>query len=526
MLALAKVGPVDAQQQAGWHELTAGSDLEEYLRALQLSGKVPLYPFSLRGFSPRELDRLVPADTGHPWAGLLRAPRAGRGAASIRRPELRTGVNSGAPRAANDGAVWAGRGLTTSFSAGVVYRTGPLSVILHPTFFWTQNAQFRLSDNGTDGNLRFADSRFYQRIDLPQRFGDVPYARLDPGQSAIRLDLPAIAVGLSTENEIWGPSSNVPLILGASAPGIPRFFIGTSEPLNVGLGRLHVRLLLGQLAQSQFSIVPADSGRRMASGLAAVFTPRGLPGVELGATRFIHRYWPGGGVALGDLFLPFGTVVKRENNDLGSTDNEIGSVFFRIATAGGVEVYGEYATDDLSYNASPGVIVRELATEPDHDVAYTLGFRRVWAGPRRMTVLRTELYNARISHLQRLRDQVDVYLHTPIRQGHTHHGQLLAGAVPVGGEALHVAVDRYTPLGRWTVAFRREGWATSAETDGTPPNDVVYGVDASSARWLGHWEVEAGLGLSIPVNPGARDGAGGIQLTTRVRRGLPAFTGR
>ena len=36
-------------------DFTTDSDYEDYLRVLQIAGKVPLYPWSIRGFSRREI---------------------------------------------------------------------------------------------------------------------------------------------------------------------------------------------------------------------------------------------------------------------------------------------------------------------------------------------------------------------------------------------------------------------------------------------------------------------------------------
>src|SRR5512141_2460409 len=54
------------------YELFADSPGESYLRYLQTTGLVPLYPWSSRPFSQRELGVLVPKDTLHPWAERFR----------------------------------------------------------------------------------------------------------------------------------------------------------------------------------------------------------------------------------------------------------------------------------------------------------------------------------------------------------------------------------------------------------------------------------------------------------------------
>src|SRR4051812_21683221 len=68
--ALAVAAPLRAQQPLPdlRSEATAGSEAERYLRVLQVAGAAPLYPWSLRAFSPAELDRLASGTAAHPWA--------------------------------------------------------------------------------------------------------------------------------------------------------------------------------------------------------------------------------------------------------------------------------------------------------------------------------------------------------------------------------------------------------------------------------------------------------------------------
>lgn len=101
--------------------------------------------------------------------------------------------------ATSDGAVWAGRGLTTAVDAGVSYRRGA-------------------------------------------RFGDGANTRLDPGQSSIRVDTRGVAMRLTTANETWGPSSEHRLILG-TAGGLPppvHRFVAAGQRRDRTLARPHV----------------------------------------------------------------------------------------------------------------------------------------------------------------------------------------------------------------------------------------------------------------------------------------------
>jgi hypothetical protein len=516
-------GSAAAQPAAGWHEATAGSDLEDYLRALQVAGKVDPYPMSVRGFSFGELRLLQPADTTHPWAARVRRFEPGF-RFGIQRPELRTIFNSEGPDGWNDGAVWAGRGLTTSLTGGVAVQVGPLSARAQPIVFWSQNAHFTLADNGGPSGARYAHALFYRLIDLPQRFGDDSYARVDPGQSSIRLDAGPVAAGLSTENEIWGPGRFFPLVLSANAPGVPRAFIGTSGARGLGIGSLNARLLVGQLAQSEYSPAPADSGRRIASGLVAVFTPRGFPNLEIGGSRFFHRAWRPGGPRFEDLVIPFGNVVKGGGGvSAAALDNEISSIFFR-ATGRGAEIYGEFAKDDHTFGAPGGIVVRELLTQPDHVSAFMLGFRRIWdGGAERLTAVGVEVMNARVSHVVRTLPQAELYLHGGLPQGHTHRGQLLGSPAGLGGDALAVSYDSHTPAGRLSARLTRVGTMTSGEALRTGPADVVYSAALGGGRFYRGWEGAADLGVGVPVNRGARAGSGGVSVSLRLRRSFQSL---
>ncbi|MBW3655618.1 MAG: hypothetical protein KY444_05900, partial [Gemmatimonadetes bacterium] len=223
-------------QEAAW-EATPASATDRYLRALQVAGEAPLYPWSVRGFSAAEVDRLLP-DSAHPWLARMRATRGGL---RVLRPRAELAYNSAFPEGRNDGPVWAGRGITLAGSMGVAARWGALTVQLEPVALWAQNDDFELMDAA--GPQPFADPDSPRGIDLPQRFGDGAYARVDPGQSTARVDAAGFAAGASTAVQQWGPAIDQPLLRGANAPGFAHVFVGTSAPWKVGVGRVHGRMV-------------------------------------------------------------------------------------------------------------------------------------------------------------------------------------------------------------------------------------------------------------------------------------------
>lgn len=482
-------------------EAFVGSELESYLRMLQVGGDAGLYPWSVRSLSPREVGRLLAPDSTHPWRDRysLRPDSAPGLRISVVRPRARLGYNTAFPFGVNDGATWAGRGATASVQAGFSVELGPVSVTVAPVAFWAENRDFDLQPNGYGGRLAFADPQWPDLVDAPQRFGSGSYARVDPGQSTARIDLGPVAAGISSANQQWGPARYSPIILGGNAPGFVHVFAGTSRPLDLWIGRVHGRLVWGRLDQSEYSGVPSDSSRRLMSGLVGSFTPRGAPGVEIGVSRFFHSPWMEDGIPERDLLLPLQGFLKvglsdRDDNVEAEVRNQLASVFFRAAFPGsGFEVYGEYGRDDHNWD------FRDLVMEPDHQSAYVLGLSKVWKRSETERVaVHGEVLSSQVTHLSKVRPEGTFYYHTGLRQGHTHRGQFLGSPAVYGGGGSTLAADYFHPGGRWTVSWSRAirqddapimwGWGSSSQG-----SDSYHALNAEVLRFYGRWELAAGL---------------------------------
>lgn len=485
--------------------LRAAGEGETYLRVLQTAGVVPLHPWSVRAFSPREAEALAPRGA-HPWDARFRAPDSPRGVRLLP-ASLDVRYNSAFPYGTGDGPVWAGRGATVSASAGVAARAGALRLQLAPEVFRSENRSFALRETHPRASP-FANPRSPRNIDLPQRFGDGAYGRLDPGESHLRLDVGRLALGASTAVQAWGPADRLPLLLGADGPGLPHLFAGSAAPVNVGIGRLHGKVMWGEAGQSAYSMRPdtAHGSRRFVSGVIATFTPAFAPGLEVGGARFYHVAWPAGGLAVREFVKVFDPFTKSSLPDVDGTgsraqrDNQLLSVFARwVLPSAGVEVWGEYGREDHSWD------LLDLYLQPDQQAAYTLGVRKVWAAPGRIWALRGELLDAQVSHLVEVRQQSPFHQHGGAPQGHTTHGQPLGAALAHGGGGWVVGVDRYGRGGRtsldWTFARVDERWTYDGSGVATARDtDVRHGVELGGTRFAGRAELVWGMGAVIEMN--------------------------
>ncbi|HEX6037002.1 capsule assembly Wzi family protein [Longimicrobium sp.] len=518
VLLAAAVAPARAQDLE--LEALPGTDAERYLRALQVAGETPVGPWSLRGFSPREMRAMLPADSAHPWAARVRP--AGDGVRLVR-PRADLGWNSAFAYGQNDGAVWAGRGLTARGSAGAAARWGVLSLRVEPVAFWTQNGAYDLMPTGT--GEPFADPVTPAGIDLPQRFGDEAYRRVDPGESLLRLDVRGVVVGVGTESQHWGPAIDQPLLLGPNAAGFAHAFVGTSAPRNVWIGRVHARLVWGRLDQSPWSLAPDSVADRFMSGFTATFQPRGMEGLELGVARFFHLPLTGRRVTLGDVLRPvepfFKSARSGPEGEEAVPENQLASVFARwVLPRAGAEVYGEYIRDDHNWN------LRDFLLEPDHSAGYLLGASRAWRSGRSLVSARAEWVNTQASHLREARNQGRLYRNGSLPQGHTQRGQLLGSEAGYGGGGSVVALDVFHPGGRWSMDWTRtrvrDNWGGTAATEQKDDavTDVIHSLGAEALFFRGPVDARASLRGSWELNRQFGDDAFNLTASVGMRIGL------
>lgn len=431
-------------------------------------------------------------------------------------PEARLIHNTGFPFGSNDGPLWAGRGVTASVQAGFALNAGPISLEVAPIAFWSQNADFELADNGLTDRLRFADGSHPDVIDQPQRFGNRSFSRIDPGRSTLRADLLGIELGISTANQHWGPARDFPLLLGNNAPGFPNAFVGPSSPLNIGIGRLQARLVAGRLTQSDYATLGGDSVNRLMTGLVVGFSPRPIPGMEIGIGRFSHELWPTSGVTVSDLLSPLESVYAADTEN--SSGNQIASLFLRWAfPSSGLELYGEYVRDDWTWG------LRDLMLFPDQNAGYLIGLQKSWVrSNRNWVIFRTEVTNARTGPNSPAGYSDPLYIHYRTRQGHTQGGQILSSPVVFRGAGSILAVDSYRPSGRWTIEWTRSVRQDFAELarGAVQGADAIHSLGVQRLFSRSKFDVSAGLTAVYNFDRYLRDDAFNLRTSLSMRARL------
>jgi hypothetical protein len=505
---------------------TVGGDVERYLRALALSGIIKPVPWGTRPFGADDLVVLLNDTSGgaHPWAARLRSTlnrRVGLGVSAS------GSANSGFPWGSNDGAMWQGRGLNGAIGVAATLRWRNVTLVAAPLAFVSQNASFPQLPQNASSVSPFADPLFPGNIDLPQRMGAGGYARLDPGESSIRLHTGPVVMGVSSASLGWGTGESFPGVLGPNAGGFPHFFAGTrGRGTRVPfIGYATARYIFGLLQQTAWSPVqgsdtyvsPQESGTmRTGAGLTLTLAPVLLPDLELGASRFFHSPYLGASNRWSAWSKPFEGIFKKGfgNRDpggadpSGDADNQLASFFARwVFPSRGFEANFELLREDHNWDA------RDLAQEPENNSAVLASIRaKTHSSGKQLAILTLEYFDGDVRPIAQARAQGYLYISGGLLQGHTQRGQLLGSPIGAGAVAgSRASWERFTDDGSFRVNFQR--WRSRSVR--TQDGQGLFLGAGSQVPKSHDWIIDGSAALTQFHKSGTRSVEGGLAWAGR-----------
>lgn len=370
--------------------------------------------------------------------------------------------NSIHPAGFNDGVMVPARGYQTVLSAGIFVKYRFLSVQLEPEFLDVQNLPFQ---------------GFYQiyhkssppsDIDLPERFGNSAFEKMDWGQSSIRLTLGPVSAGFSNENLWWGPGIKNALLMTDNAPGFPHVTINTVRPLKTWIGDFEGQLIGGKLVSSGYTSGPDANDWRYLNALTLTYHPKWVPGLFLGFARSFYMYHSDMGHHLFDYIPVLGSLFKAKVGNA-ATDarrqDELMSVFMRwVWTKAKGEIYFEYGREDHAWD------LRDLLLEAAHSAAYIVGMQKLFPFGQhegQFIQLNAEVDNlaSNPTTINRETNATDVrngtvgvnywYTHSQVQQGYTNDGQVLGAGIGPGSNYQWLQVKWVEGMKSLGVAFDR-----------------------------------------------------------------------
>ncbi|WP_316786244.1 capsule assembly Wzi family protein [Pedobacter frigiditerrae] len=369
------------------------------------------------------------------------------------------------PYGINDGAMILARGYQSQISTGIFAKVGPLSVQLRPEFVFAENRDFfkwsdlRSPTGGLVGNPVALD---IFRIDLPQKFDNGYYSRINWGQSNIRLTFNPVSIGLSTENLWWGPGVRNSLLMSNNAEGFKHLTLNTTRPIKTYIGSFETQIVGGHLEASGiqppagYGFKPKSQDWTYFAGIALTYQPKWVPNLFLGFDRSFIVSKANLGNGFSDYFPLFSSLRKTalvDQNDPNTfledtrDRDQYASAYIRwVLPETKAEIYFQFGRNDHPYD------VRDLLVQPEHSSAYIAGFRKLVSLGKVDEYLQVGLELTKIegSHTGGIRAQPSWYVHGLVPNGYTNRGQYLGAGIGSGSNMQTLEVS-------WVKGFKKIG---------------------------------------------------------------------
>lgn len=415
--------------------------------------------------------------------------------------------NSGMSRSYNDGPLWSGKGLNSSFSGGFYgkIRTGQkgyISYTVNPVIFYAQNSYYRIP---TSEEPRSPFSYPYlERFDYVERYGNESLYAFHPGQSELKYVYSEFSAAISTQNMMWGPALFNPILMSQQAAGFPHLDLGTNTPLSTKIGRFEGKVFWGALKESAYYDGNPDNNRRYITGFVGGYAPNFIKGLNLGIQRVMYRPWEPNSLGLRDAFAfilntspvyntPVGGVVTNDNYD------QLASFTVRWNLPElGLEMYGEYARNDFPGN------FKEFLRNPDRSRAITLAVSESFEIANGNTVkLLYENTTLSANQLQifNVFASPSYYVHSLLDHGYTHDGQIIGAGIGPGSNTHMVQAqyfDQHGMFGLWAHRIRFNDDYILREYAGALryPSEFELTYGARYQKFFNHLSIDAQLTYS------------------------------
>jgi hypothetical protein len=370
---------------------------------------------------------------------------------------LTVGYNTHHPFGWNDGGMIPAKGLQTLVSGGFLWKYGKFSLQLMPQLVYAPNPHFETFPTEHYEGYWATYYRLLNNIDMPERFSTVSYKKFLPGQSAIRYQLGAFSVGISTENYWWGPGRYNALVLGNNAPGFLHFTANTTRPVHTKIGDFEAQLIAGRLESS--GILPSDTNKyfngvrlyqpkrdenRYLTAVNISWQPKWITGLYLGIAQAAYQYVSE--VSEVADILPLAGIVVSNTQKAGKKA-VFGSLYARyVFPKDHAEFYLEYGRNDRV----PSPI--NLLVDVNYPRAFVGGFRKLLPLKKKgsWVELASEFTQTGLPTPELVLTTNSFYTHPYVRQGYTNLGQVMGAGIGPGSNSQTVDIS-------WVKGYQKVG---------------------------------------------------------------------
>jgi hypothetical protein len=458
---------------------------ENNLRRAQLNGNIsPSLSFTLRPLDLNNYDIDKKVFDFKQYSPTQLSFLNGNGKFKILPIDFNINYNSHHPYNRNNGSMITNNGYQQLVSLGLYLELGPLSIQLKPEHIYAENKNY---DGFWEGHYDVIWARRYRlwnRIDLPERYGEEAYKKTTFGQSSIRLNYKSLSVGISTENIWWGPSVRNGVMMSNNAQGFNHITFNTRRPIETAIGNFEFQLVTGRLEPSGFDPPNTDrtnagtklfipktnqNGKtgdwRFFQGYSFTYSPKWISGLHLGLIRWTQMYgamfegkytWISEdprykGASIG--WFPIFSNFLRKNDKIvpfeQETDQAAAGFFRWVWKDSKAEIYGEFNHNDSKVN------LRDLLLDSDHSRAVTLGIRKLFDSKKDngQFEFHWEWTQLEQTASRLVRNAESWYMHGRVYHGYTNNGEVIGAGIGPGSNSQYFSIAKIKENKRLGGAF-------------------------------------------------------------------------
>ena len=457
------------------------SYLLDYLRTSQLLGKFKSdISFTLRPFEIGKNGLMIDENIIdiEEYSPTVLTFLKNKGKIKILPIDFNIEFNSNHPYNRNNGSMIPNRGYQHIISAGIYVEIGPLSIQLKPESLFSENKDFEGFGEGPNGHYPIIWRERYKlwnKIDMPERFGEKKINENLIGQSSVRLNFKGLSLGLSNENIWWGPAIRNSIMMSNHARGFKHITFNTTKPLKTVIGNFEWQVITGRLESSGYlpsnsdlkyagtnlyipkvNQIPEENDWRFLQGYTVTYSPKWISGLSLGFIRWVQMYsalikgkyyWMDGNPTW---FPAFQNLFRKNDTfeDYEAQTNQAAGLFLRwFWEDSNAEIYVDYHHNDSKQN------IRDLLLDSDHSRAATVGLQKVFKMKNDNFLFSWEWTQMEQTASRLLRNAGSWYEHGWTFDGYTNKGEVLGSAIGPGSNSHYFALSRIRIHEKLGVAF-------------------------------------------------------------------------
>jgi hypothetical protein len=405
------------------------------------------------------------------------------------------------PSGFNDGTMYPAVGNQERVSVGVRARWHALDINLQPEWVTLENkAQFVDLGNQSDRNWW---TRYYfitaNNIEDYRQFGKKPINQLFPGQSRIGLTYEKFALGVSTENQWWGPGRRNSLLFTNNAPGFLHAYLETNKPIKTPIGHFEAKMLFGQLDSTAYTN-PDDSIMKTvwAGAIASKnYSPRTIQ-------SFIITYqpkWLDGlylGYAYSKLTYSEGNSLFAQQSASDKAKMGVGVLMARfVMPKDHTEFYAEVGTpNQLPY---PWKFFNDSSR-----TGFVVGAKKLFPNQKRSSYMEFDLEFTQLQMMDPRKvftmgapfdgpQYNSWYTSTQVRQGYTNDAQLLGASIGPGSNSQMMGIS-------WNKGYNRVGLHVERFVHNNDFYNYAYLSNVGNGKATAYW-VDLMAGLEGQIHP-------------------------